>query len=81
MTAVGLTDHGSLLGGVDLYRKAGKHEGQADSGCEIYVTDDRRSDEGEGTPHTACDRQHRYGESDQAESDTPAAAAADLNRV
>jgi DNA polymerase-3 subunit alpha len=41
MPAVGLTDHGSLAGAVDLY-KAARNEGVKPLlGCEVYVTDDR----------------------------------------
>src|SRR5579862_3982529 len=41
MPAVGLTDHGSLAGAVDLY-KAARNEGvKPVLGCEVYVTDDR----------------------------------------
>src|SRR5256886_1269413 len=43
MPAVGLTDHGSLAGAVELYREAGKHGVKPILGCEIYVTDDRRA--------------------------------------
>ncbi len=43
MPAVGLTDHGSLAGAVELYREAGKHGVKPVLGCEIYVTDDRRA--------------------------------------
>jgi DNA polymerase-3 subunit alpha len=41
MPAVGLTDHGSLAGAVDLF-KAARNEGVKPLlGCEVYVTDDR----------------------------------------
>jgi DNA polymerase-3 subunit alpha len=41
MSAVSLTDHGSLAGAVDLY-KAARNEGvKPVLGCEVYVTDDR----------------------------------------
>jgi DNA polymerase-3 subunit alpha len=43
MPAVGLTDHGSLAGAVELYREAGKAGVKPILGCEIYVTDDRRA--------------------------------------
>jgi len=43
MPAVGLTDHGSLAGAVELYREAGKHGVKPVLGCEIYVCDDRRA--------------------------------------
>src|SRR2546428_9027804 len=43
MPAVGLTDHGSLAGAVELYREAGKQGVQPVLGCEISVCDDRRA--------------------------------------
>src|SRR5258705_6123996 len=43
MPAVGLTDHGSLAGAVELYREAGKAGVKPILGCEIYVCDDRRA--------------------------------------
>jgi hypothetical protein len=43
MPAVGLTDHGSLAGAVELYREAGKAGVKPILGCEIYVADDRRA--------------------------------------
>jgi len=43
MPAVGLTDHGSLAGAVELYREAGKHGVKPLLGCEVYVCDDRRA--------------------------------------
>jgi DNA polymerase III subunit alpha len=43
MPAVALTDHGSLAGAVELYREAGKHGVKPIIGCEVYVADDRRS--------------------------------------
>src|SRR5881397_4032302 len=43
MPAVGLTDHGSLAGAVELYREAGKHGVKPLLGCEVYVADDRRA--------------------------------------
>ncbi|HZC75439.1 MAG TPA: DNA polymerase III subunit alpha [Gaiellaceae bacterium] len=43
MPAVGLTDHGSLAGAVDLF-KAARNEGvKPVLGCEVYVADDRRA--------------------------------------
>ncbi|MFN0155602.1 MAG: DNA polymerase III subunit alpha [Gaiella sp.] len=42
MPAVGLTDHGSLAGVVDLYQEARKHGVKPVIGCEVYVVDDRR---------------------------------------
>jgi DNA polymerase-3 subunit alpha len=41
MPAVGLTDHGSLAGAVDLYKAARKEGVKPVLGCEVYVTDDR----------------------------------------
>jgi DNA polymerase-3 subunit alpha len=43
MPAVGLTDHGSMAGAVELYREAGKQGIKPILGCEVYVTDDRRA--------------------------------------
>ncbi|MBW3592312.1 MAG: DNA polymerase III subunit alpha [Actinobacteria bacterium] len=43
MPAVGLTDHGSLAGAVELYREAGKHGVKPLIGCEVYVCDDHRA--------------------------------------
>ncbi len=43
MPAVGLTDHGSLAGAVELYREAGKQGVKPIIGCEIYLADDRRA--------------------------------------
>ncbi len=43
MPAVALTDHGSLAGTVELYREAGKHGVKPIVGCEVYVCDDRSS--------------------------------------
>src|SRR5436189_4171462 len=43
MPAVGLTDHGSLAGAVELYREAGKQGVKPLLGCEVYVADDRRA--------------------------------------
>ena len=43
MPAVGLTDHGSLAGAVDLYRRANKAGVKPVIGCEVYVCDDRRA--------------------------------------
>src|SRR6266508_1738631 len=41
MPAVGLTDHGSLAGAVQLYQQAAKHGVKPIIGCEVYVCDDR----------------------------------------
>jgi DNA polymerase III subunit alpha len=43
MSAVGLTDHGSLAGAVELYRETQGHGVKPVIGCEVYVADDRRS--------------------------------------
>jgi DNA polymerase-3 subunit alpha len=43
MPAVGLTDHGSLAGAVELYRETQGHGVKPVIGCEVYVADDRRS--------------------------------------
>ena len=43
MPAVGLTDHGSLAGAVELYREAGKQGIKPLIGCEVYVSDDCRA--------------------------------------
>ena len=43
MPAVGLTDHGSLAGAVDLYKAARKEGVKPLIGCEVYVTDDRHA--------------------------------------
>jgi DNA polymerase-3 subunit alpha len=41
MPAVGLTDHGSLAGAVDLFKAARSEGVKPLLGCEVYVTDDR----------------------------------------
>jgi DNA polymerase-3 subunit alpha len=43
MPAVGLTDHGSLAGAVQLVKEAGKHGVKPVIGCEVYVADDRKA--------------------------------------
>jgi DNA polymerase-3 subunit alpha len=43
MPAVGLTDHGSMAGAVELYRHATKAGVKPILGCEVYVADDRRA--------------------------------------
>ena len=43
MPAVGLTDHGSLAGAVDLYKAARAEGVKPVLGCEVYVTDDRHA--------------------------------------
>ncbi len=43
MPAVGLTDHGSLAGAVELYRHARKAGVKPVIGCEVYVCDDRHA--------------------------------------
>src|SRR5215471_15122288 len=43
MPAVALTDHGSLAGAIELYRRADKAGIKPIIGCEVYVCDDRRA--------------------------------------
>ena len=43
MPAVGLTDHGSLAGAVQLYQEATKQGVKPLIGCEVYVADDRKA--------------------------------------
>jgi DNA polymerase-3 subunit alpha len=43
MPGVGLTDHGSMAGAVELYREAGKAGVKPVLGCEVYVCDDRHA--------------------------------------
>jgi DNA polymerase III subunit alpha len=43
MPAVGLTDHGSMAGAIELYRKTQKQEIKPLLGCEVYVADDRHA--------------------------------------
>src|SRR5438093_4604861 len=43
MPAVGLTDHGSLAGAVELYRHCAGSGVKPLIGCEVYVCDDRHS--------------------------------------
>jgi DNA polymerase III subunit alpha len=43
MPAVGLTDHGSMAGAIELYRATQKHGVKPLLGCEVYVADDRRA--------------------------------------
>src|SRR5205085_1483190 len=43
MPAVGLTDHGSMAGAVELYKAAEKQGVKPLIGCEVYVADDRRA--------------------------------------
>src|SRR5213083_848661 len=45
MPAVGLTDHGSLAGAVQLYQQAGKVGVKPIIGCEVYVCDDASKQE------------------------------------
>src|SRR5213083_2445039 len=45
MPAVGLTDHGSLAGAVQLYKHATKHGVKPIIGCEVYVCDDSSKQE------------------------------------
>jgi DNA polymerase III subunit alpha len=43
MPAVGLTDHGSMAGAIELYRETQKQGVKPLLGCEVYVSDDRRT--------------------------------------
>src|SRR2546423_405892 len=43
MPAVGLTDHGSMAGAVELYKHADKQGVKPLLGCEVYVADDRHA--------------------------------------
>ncbi len=43
MPAVGLTDHGSLAGAIDLVKEAKNHGVKPLLGCEVYVADDRKA--------------------------------------
>ncbi len=43
MPAVGLTDHGSLAGAIDLYKETRKQGVKPLLGCEVYVADDRKA--------------------------------------
>src|SRR3712207_2297599 len=43
MPAVGLTDHGSLAGAVQLVRETKKHGVKPLIGCEVYVADNRKA--------------------------------------
>jgi DNA polymerase III subunit alpha len=43
MPAVGLTDHGSMAGAIELFREARKVGVKPILGCEVYVSDDRRA--------------------------------------
>jgi len=45
MPAVGLTDHGSLAGAVQLYKEASKQGVKPIVGCEVYVCDDASKQE------------------------------------
>jgi len=45
MPAVGLTDHGSMAGAVELYRETEKTGVKPLIGCEVYVCDDRARQE------------------------------------
>jgi len=43
MPAVGLTDHGSMAGAIELYREAGKQRIKPVLGCGVYIAEDRRA--------------------------------------
>src|SRR6266700_3648262 len=50
MPAVGLTDHGSMAGAIELYRETQKHGIKPLLGCEVYVADHRRA-QAKGNAH------------------------------
>ena len=66
MPAVALTDHGSLAGAVELVRETGKHGVKPLIGCEVYVADDRRPEEGLRASHAAGGEQRRLPQPAQA---------------
>jgi DNA polymerase-3 subunit alpha len=43
MPAVGLTDHGSMAGAIELYRETQKQGVKPLLGCEVYIADDRHA--------------------------------------
>ena len=51
MPAVGITDHGSMAGAVELYRTARKQGIKPLLGCEIYLVEDRRTRQQSGERH------------------------------
>ena len=51
MPAVGITDHGSMAGAVELYRTARKQGIKPLIGCEIYLVEDRRARQQSGERH------------------------------
>jgi DNA polymerase-3 subunit alpha len=62
MPAVGLTDHGSMAGAIELYREAQKQGVKPIVGCEVYLADDRQA-QTKGNAHLtllAADN-HGYG--------------------
>ena len=50
MPAIGLTDHGSMAGAVELTRAAAKAGIKPILGCEMYVVDDHAARPPEGAP-------------------------------
>jgi DNA polymerase III subunit alpha len=50
MPAVGLTDHGSMAGAIELYRETKRQGIKPLLGCEVYVADDRRA-QAKGNAH------------------------------
>jgi DNA polymerase III subunit alpha len=60
MPAVGLTDHGSLAGAVDLVKAARAQGVKPVIGCEVYVADDRRAQQ-KGYAHLTLLAQDNVG--------------------
>jgi DNA polymerase III subunit alpha len=60
MPAVGLTDHGSLAGAIDLVKEAKKHGVKPLLGCEVYVADDRKA-QAKGYAHLTLLAQDNVG--------------------
>jgi hypothetical protein len=73
MPAVSLTDHGSLAGAIDLYKRPWQGV-KPIIGCEVYVADDRQSRL--GTAHLTPRRDGRVREPDQALLPAPEATIA-----
>src|SRR3954451_5234259 len=60
MPAVALTDHGSLAGAVDLVKAAKAHGVKPILGCEVYVADDRKTQQ-KGYAHLTLLAQNNTG--------------------
>ena len=60
MPAVGLTDHGSLAGAIELHQEARKQGVKPLVGCEVYVTDDRHAQK-KGNAHLTLLAQDNTG--------------------